>query len=46
MIGPNIYDTGTLMIIITNSKIIHRSDSSDTNGDTSEVVGYLSAIVY
>lgn len=30
----------------TNSKIIHRSDSSDTSGDTEEVVGYLSAIIY
>lgn len=30
----------------TNSKIIHRSDSGDTTGDTSEVVGYLSAVVY
>lgn len=30
----------------TNSKIIHRSDSGDTTGDDSEVVGYLSAIVY
>lgn len=29
-----------------NSKIIHRSDSGDTSGDTSEVVGYLSAIIY
>lgn len=30
----------------TNSKVIHRSDSGDTTGDTSDVVGYLSAIVY
>jgi len=30
----------------TNSKIIDRSDSADTSGDTSEVVGYLSAIIY
>lgn len=30
----------------TNSKVIHRSDSGDTSGDTSEVVGYLSAVVY
>ncbi len=28
------------------SLILHRSDSSDTSGDTSEVVGYLSAAVY
>lgn len=30
----------------TNSEIIHRSDSGDTSGDTSEVVGYLSAVIY
>jgi len=30
----------------TNSKVIHRSDSGDTSGDTSEVVGYLSAVIY
>jgi len=30
----------------TNAKVIHRSDSGDTTGDTSEVVGYLSAVVY
>lgn len=28
------------------SKILHRSDSGDTTGDTSEVVGYLSAAIY
>lgn len=30
----------------TNSKVLHRSDSGDTSGDNSEVVGYLSAVVY
>jgi AmmeMemoRadiSam system protein B len=30
----------------TNSKIIARSDSGDVTGDDSEVVGYLSAIIY
>jgi MEMO1 family protein len=29
-----------------NSLVIHRSDSGDTTGDLSEVVGYLSAVVY
>lgn len=29
-----------------NSKVIARSDSGDVSGDNSEVVGYLSAIVY
>ena len=28
------------------SLVLHRSDSSDTSGDTSEVVGYLAAVVY
>lgn len=31
---------------ITNSLVINRSDSSDITGDKSEVVGYLSAVVY
>ncbi len=30
----------------THSEVIHRSDSSDVTGDTREVVGYLSAVVY
>lgn len=30
----------------TKSKITHRSDSGDTTGDNSEVVGYLSAIIF
>ncbi len=30
----------------THSKIISRSDSGDVSGDNSEVVGYLSAIIY
>lgn len=30
----------------TNSQLIHRSDSGDASGDTSEVVGYLSAVIY
>jgi AmmeMemoRadiSam system protein B len=29
-----------------NSKILSRSDSGDVSGDNSEVVGYLSAVVY
>lgn len=29
-----------------NAEIIHRSDSGDVTGDNSEVVGYLSAIIY
>lgn len=29
-----------------HSLVLHRSDSSDTSGDTSEVVGYLAAAVY
>ncbi len=28
------------------SRILHRSDSSDTSGDRSQVVGYLSAVIY
>lgn len=28
------------------SLILHRSDSGDTSGDNSEVVGYLSAVIY
>lgn len=28
------------------SLILHRSDSSDTSGDSNEVVGYLSAVIY
>ena len=31
---------------ITNSAVINRSDSGDITGDKSEVVGYLSAVVY
>lgn len=31
---------------ITNSLVINRSDSGDITGDKSEVVGYLSAVVY
>ncbi len=31
---------------ITKSKVLHRSDSGDTTGDDSEVVGYLSAVLY
>jgi AmmeMemoRadiSam system protein B len=31
---------------ITNSLVINRSDSGDVTGDKSEVVGYLSAVVY
>jgi AmmeMemoRadiSam system protein B len=30
----------------TNSLVINRSDSGDITGDKSEVVGYLSAVVY
>ncbi len=30
----------------TKSHILHRSDSSDTSGDTRQVVGYLSAVIY
>jgi AmmeMemoRadiSam system protein B len=29
-----------------HSAVIHRSDSGDITGDTKEVVGYLSAVVY
>ena len=29
-----------------NAKVIARSDSGDITGDNSEVVGYLSAVVY
>lgn len=29
-----------------NSIVLHRSDSGDTSGDNSEVVGYLSAVVF
>ncbi len=29
-----------------HSLVLHRSDSSNSSGDTSEVVGYLSAVVY
>ncbi|KUG24952.1 hypothetical protein ASZ90_005229 [hydrocarbon metagenome] len=46
MIGPYFYNTGTSMIIITGSATISRSDSSDKIGDTSEEIGYLSAVVY
>lgn len=28
------------------AKVLHRSDSGDTTGDNSEVVGYLSAVIY
>jgi len=28
------------------SMILHRSDSGDVSGDNSEVVGYLSAVIY
>ena len=31
---------------INQSYVINRSDSGDVTGDTSEVVGYLSAVVY
>lgn len=31
---------------INHSKVIHRSNSGDVTGDRSEVVGYLSAVVY
>ncbi len=31
---------------ITKSEVLHRSDSGDVTGDLSEVVGYLSAVVY
>ncbi len=37
--------TASLMNI-TKSKVLHRSDSGDTTGDESEVVGYLSAVIY
>lgn len=30
----------------THSLVVARSDSGDVTGDNSEVVGYLSAIVY
>ncbi|MBI9070913.1 MAG: AmmeMemoRadiSam system protein B [Melioribacteraceae bacterium] len=29
-----------------NSKVLNRSDSGDVSGDNSEVVGYLSAVIY
>jgi hypothetical protein len=29
-----------------NSIVLHRSDSGDVTGDKSEVVGYLSAVIY
>jgi AmmeMemoRadiSam system protein B len=29
-----------------NSLILNRSDSGDVTGDNSEVVGYLSAVIY
>ncbi len=31
---------------INSCAVLHRSDSGDTTGDNSEVVGYLSAVVY
>ena len=31
---------------INKSLVIHRSDSGDVTGDKSEVVGYLSAVVF
>jgi AmmeMemoRadiSam system protein B len=29
-----------------HSSVLHRSDSGDVTGDTMEVVGYLSAVIY
>jgi len=37
--------TASLMKI-SKTKVLHRSDSGDTTGDESEVVGYLSAVIY
>lgn len=31
---------------INDSEVLHRSDSGDVTGDKSEVVGYLSAVIY
>lgn len=31
---------------IRNVKVLHRSDSGDVSGDTNEVVGYLSAVIF
>ncbi|NUN09009.1 MAG: AmmeMemoRadiSam system protein B [Ignavibacteriaceae bacterium] len=31
---------------ISKAKVLYRNDSSDTSGDESEVVGYLSAVIY
>jgi AmmeMemoRadiSam system protein B len=31
---------------VNNSVVINRSDSGDVTGDKSEVVGYLSAVIY
>jgi len=45
--GPIIALLQTAAIINKNySFVLHRSDSADVTGDLSEVVGYLSAVVY